>query len=96
MDDSNHKFYSQSLEDLYQINRDLSVKLIADLEPEDMVIQTEDFVSPVKWHLGHTTWFFEQFILIPYQKNFKFFDKSFNFIFNSYYNAAGEFNPKNK
>ncbi len=96
MDDYSHKFYSQSLEDLYQINRNLSVKLISNLQPEDMVVQTEDFVSPVKWHLGHTTWFFEQFILIPYQKNYRLFDKSFNFIFNSYYNAAGDFNPRNK
>ena len=58
-------------------------------------IQSNDFVSPVKWHLGHTTWFFENFILQK-SKNYRKFDKSFNYIFNSYYNGVGIYNPKEK
>ena len=58
-----------------------------------MVIQTESFVSPIKWHLAHTTWFFENFVL-KNLKNYKIFDKSFNYIFNSYYYSVGRFNPK--
>ena len=47
--------------------RKKTMELIKNLNPEDMVIQTEPFVSPIKWHLAHTTWFFENFVL----KNFK-------------------------
>ena len=39
-------------------------ELVSKLEPEDMIVQSNDFVSPIKWHLGHTTWFFENFILL--------------------------------
>ena len=70
-------------------------ELISKLEPEDMIVQSNDFVSPIKWHLGHTTWFFENFILLK-RKKYKKFDKSFNYIFNSYYNGVGIYNPKEK
>ena len=70
-------------------------ELVSKLEPEDMIVQSNDFVSPIKWHLGHTTWFFENFILQK-SKNYKKFDKSFNYIFNSYYNGVGTYNPKEK
>ena len=70
-------------------------ELVSKLEPEDMIVQSNDFVSPIKWHLGHTTWFFENFILQK-SKDYKKFDKSFNFIFNSYYNSVGTYNPKEK
>ena len=58
-----------------------------------MVIQTESFVSPIKWHLAHTSWFFENFILKKI-KEYKIFDKSFDYMFNSYYYAVGNFNRK--
>ncbi|MDC2966173.1 ergothioneine biosynthesis protein EgtB [Alphaproteobacteria bacterium] len=70
-------------------------ELVSKLEPEDMIVQSNDFVSPIKWHLGHTTWFFENFILQK-SKDYKKFDKSFNYIFNSYYNGVGTYNPKEK
>ncbi len=70
--------------------------LIINLYPEDTVIQTEPFVSPTKWHLAHTTWFFENFILKENLKNYKVFDKNYNYLFNSYYNSVGVFNEKNK
>ena len=59
------------------------------LSIEDYVVQPIDFVSPPKWHLGHTTWFFETMILLPYFENYKAFDENYNFIFNSYYETIG-------
>lgn len=60
------------------------------LETEDFVVQPVVDVSPLKWHLGHTTWFFENFILVPNTAGYVPFHPKFNFIFNSYYVAAGE------
>ncbi|MEP5612476.1 MAG: ergothioneine biosynthesis protein EgtB, partial [Cyclobacteriaceae bacterium] len=60
------------------------------LEIEDFVVQPVVDVSPLKWHLGHTTWFFENFILVPHAKDYKPFHPKFNYLFNSYYVAAGE------
>jgi ergothioneine biosynthesis protein EgtB len=59
------------------------------LNPEDYVVQIADFASPAKWHLAHTSWFFEEFILKKFLKNYVEFDPSFNFLFNSYYNNVG-------
>ncbi len=47
-------------------------ELVSKLEPEDMIVQSNDFVSPIKWHLGHTTWFFENFILQKSKYNLVF------------------------
>lgn len=60
------------------------------LEIEDYVVQPIVDVSPPKWHLGHTTWFFEAFILSKYDINYKPFHPLYNFIFNSYYEHIGE------
>lgn len=60
------------------------------LKPEDTSIQPIDFVSPPKWHLAHTTWFFEQFILTEYKANYKVFNVDFAYYFNSYYNNIGD------
>lgn len=60
------------------------------LEIEDFVVQPVVDVSPIKWHLGHTTWFFENFVLVPNNKEYKPFHPKFNYLFNSYYVAAGE------
>ena len=60
------------------------------LHIEDFAVQVIAFASPAKWHLAHTTWFFETFILIPNSKNYQPFDSNFNFLFNSYYNNVGE------
>ena len=76
--------------------RNLTKELIINLEPEDMVVQTKNHVSPTKWHLGHTTWFYEKFLLIPFLNNYKCFSKDFNYVFNSYYNSAGPFNSRDK
>lgn len=74
----------------FQKIRNYTVQLCQPLQNEDYVVQPKDFVSPPKWHLGHTTWFFETFILKPYLADYLIFDRHFNFIFNSYYETAGE------
>lgn len=60
------------------------------LKVEDHVPQPIVDVSPPKWHLGHTTWFFEQFILVPFAKPYQLFHEDFAYLFNSYYNHAGD------
>src|SRR3954469_8176867 len=59
------------------------------LGPEDQVIQSMPDASPTKWHRAHTTWFFEQFLLLPHLPGYQVFDAEFAFLFNSYYVAAG-------
>lgn len=60
------------------------------LEPEDYVVQPMSNVSPPKWHLAHTTWFFEQFVLLKFAPAYKEYHPDFAFLFNSYYNNLGE------
>ncbi|MFC1733835.1 ergothioneine biosynthesis protein EgtB [candidate division KSB1 bacterium] len=74
----------------YKLTRDVTVNLCKPLIKEDYVVQPIEDVSPPKWHLGHTSWFFEVFILIPYAKNYSPFHKDFNFLFNSYYESLGD------
>ncbi|WP_422107192.1 ergothioneine biosynthesis protein EgtB [Winogradskyella sp.] len=60
------------------------------LQPEDVSVQPVDFVSPPKWHLAHTTWFFEEFVLARNKSDYKRFNEDYAFYFNSYYNNVGE------
>ena len=60
------------------------------LEIEDYVVQPIVDVSPPKWHLGHTSWFFEEFILKPYKPGYRIFHEDFAFVFNSYYENVGK------
>jgi len=60
------------------------------LQTEDYVPQPALFVSPPKWHLAHSTWFFEQFILKDHLPDYKVFNEDFCFLFNSYYNTVGD------
>lgn len=60
------------------------------MEIEDYIPQPIPDVSPPKWHLGHTTWFFEAFVLVPYLKGYHIFHEDFSYLFNSYYNNAGK------
>jgi ergothioneine biosynthesis protein EgtB len=76
--------------------RSYTNQICAPLLPEDFVCQPESFVSPVKWHLAHTTWFFEAFILRPYKKDYKVFDDKFHYLFNSYYETAGDHLLRNR
>jgi ergothioneine biosynthesis protein EgtB len=59
------------------------------LSPEDQIVQSMADASPTKWHRAHVTWFFEQFLLVPNDPDYRIFDERFPFLFNSYYVAAG-------
>jgi ergothioneine biosynthesis protein EgtB len=85
-----------SLSDRYRKTREQSVALIADLQPEDTVVQTMPDVSPSKWHLAHITWFFERFVLEPNLKGYSRFDEQFHYLFNSYYYTAGKMHARAK
>ncbi len=74
--------------------RAASRALAAPLSPEDCAIQSMADASPVKWHLAHTTWFFETFILSTAATGWRPFDPSFKVLFNSYYNAVGDKHPR--
>ncbi len=64
--------------------------LCRDLATEDFVVQSSPDVSPTKWHLAHTTWFWETFVLTPYAQGYRLHDERYPFLFNSYYVQAGE------
>jgi ergothioneine biosynthesis protein EgtB len=77
------------LADRYRSVRDHSLALAAPLSGEDQQIQSMPDVSPTKWHLAHTTWFFETFLLKPHLAGYQVFDDDYDFLFNSYYEAVG-------
>jgi ergothioneine biosynthesis protein EgtB len=79
--------------------RQHSLALVAPLQPEDVCLQGMADASPPKWHLGHTTWFFEQFLLRPQQEAglalaYEPSPAAWNFLFNSYYDAVGDRHPR--
>ena len=73
----------------YQRVRDFSVRLCRGLHPEDFVVQSMPDVSPTKWHLAHTTWFFETFVVKVWVPRYRSEIPQYAYLFNSYYNAAG-------
>ena len=82
---------SDGLSETYQKIRAFSLELCKPLEAEDYVIQTMPEASPTKWHLAHTSWFFETFVLKPHYPGYESPHPQYNFLFNSYYNAVGPF-----
>ena len=68
----------------------MTVALTADLAPEDCVVQSMPDVSPTKWHMAHTTWFFETFLLKKWNPGYQPVNPEYAYLFNSYYNAAGD------
>ena len=74
--------------------RRTSEELIAGLEPEDLCLQGMADASPAKWHLGHTTWFFETFLLEPHLPGHELADRRWGHLFNSYYEAIGSRHPR--
>ncbi len=86
-----------SREDLvaaFRLTRDRSVADCASLEPEDYALQAAVFASPPKWHLAHTSWFFETFLLKPFLADYQAIDDRYEVLFNSYYNGVGEQHPR--
>ena len=81
---------TDTLLDFFLETRKHSENLCQPLEIEDYVVQPVVDVSPPKWHLGHTTWFFEEFILKPHAKGYQQFNDDFSFVFNSYYETVGK------
>ena len=81
---------------LYLRTRERTLDIADPLEIEDMVIQANSDCSPVKWHLAHTTWFFEKFIASKFITNYETFDRSFDYLFNSYYEGIGRYFPKER
>src|SRR5216683_3239134 len=82
------------LTEQYRRVREATVALCATLSPEDFVVQSMPDASPAKWHLAHTSWFFEEFVLqhapgTSREGAYEFHDASFRYLFNSYYNAVG-------
>jgi len=79
-----------TLEQAYHNTRKTFIEICSDLKTEDYSVQPEVFVSPPKWHLAHSTWFFEQFVLVNYLDSYKVYEEDFSYLFNSYYNNAGK------
>lgn len=74
--------------------RELTEALARPLSPEDACVQSMPDASPAKWHLAHTTWFFETFLLAPRLSGYRTPDPAFSVLFNSYYNTVGEQHPR--
>jgi ergothioneine biosynthesis protein EgtB len=83
-----------SLAERLTATRLLSLELARPLSDEDQVVQANDDASPTKWHLAHTTWFFEAFLLKPFLPGYRVFDESFEYCFNSYYESVGPRQPR--
>ncbi|MAW33484.1 MAG: hypothetical protein CMK56_03630 [Proteobacteria bacterium] len=87
--------FSELINNFLEVRK--STKLISSrLSPEDTVPQSAFYTSPTKWHLAHTTWFYEQFILQPFLSNYVVFEKDFNTLFNSYYTSMGDLYDRKK
>lgn len=78
----------------YEAIRATTCALAAPLSAEDCAIQSMPDASPVKWHLAHTTWFFETFLLAPHLRGYRPFDPIYRVLFNSYYDAIGARHPR--
>lgn len=86
----------QQLLEQYQRTRQQSEKLVAPLSVLDMTIQSMDDASPTRWHLAHTSWFFETVLLQQHLADYQIFNSQFSYLFNSYYNGIGEQFPRSK
>ncbi len=80
---------TESLASRFRRIRAVTTSLCAHLEPEDLVVQSMPDASPAKWHLAHTTWFFEQFLLRAFLPGYRPFDPKYEYLFNSYYDSVG-------
>src|SRR5580698_9387960 len=79
---------------LFHAVRSASCLLTAGLTDADATVQSMADASPAKWHLAHTTWFFESMVLVPHLPGYRVFDDRYNFLFNSYYESLGDRHPR--
>ncbi|QDT06876.1 Iron(II)-dependent oxidoreductase EgtB [Rubripirellula lacrimiformis] len=86
---------ANSIADSFQSVRHFTVRLAQPLSAEDCMVQSMDDASPTRWHLAHTTWFFETFVLAQ-ESDYQPFDPQFKFLFNSYYNTVGDQYPRQR
>jgi ergothioneine biosynthesis protein EgtB len=84
---------AQFIADFHAI-RAVSADIARDLAPEDQTVQSMPDCSPTKWHLAHVSWFYETFLLVPHLKIYEIAHPQFAYLFNSYYEAAGERHPR--
>jgi len=84
------------LSERFRAVRDLTVALVAPLSDADATAQSMDDASPAKWHLAHTSWFLETFILRDFVQGYRLYDDRFPFLFNSYYEAEGQRHARNR
>jgi ergothioneine biosynthesis protein EgtB len=84
----------RGLAETFREVRAATERLAAPLSPEDCQAQSMDDASPTKWHLAHTTWFFETFVLEPAAPGYRLFDPDFRVLFNSYYQSVGAQHPR--
>jgi ergothioneine biosynthesis protein EgtB len=85
---------TEHLASRYLAARQMTERLAQPLSAEDCQVQSMPDASPVKWHLAHTTWFFETFVLLPNAPGYDVFHPAFRYLFNSYYNAVGDRLPR--
>ncbi len=83
-----------ALQQRFRQVREASEALCAPLSAEDCAAQSMLYASPAKWHLAHTTWFFETFVLDPHATDYRIFNPNFRVMFNSYYNSIGAQHPR--
>jgi ergothioneine biosynthesis protein EgtB len=81
---------AEPLQQRYREVRSFSERLVSHLAPEDLMVQSMPDASPAKWHLAHTTWFFETFLLSAFLSGYQCFDPEFRSVFNSYYKGIGK------
>lgn len=91
---TNTESQTSVLSERYHAVRTLTPDLCRTLTPEDMVVQSMPDTSPAKWHMAHTTWFFENFILLPRAPDYRPFHPKYGYLFNSYYQGAGRMHAR--
>ena len=87
---------SSDLINKFRETRNFSLEISSFFSCEEHQIQSMENASPIKWHLAHTTWFFETLILATFDESYKLFDDVMNSLYNSYYNSLGKLFPRGK